>query len=311
MDSFYVNLFSNVGGSVHSKENPIAVFTTHLSSAIKVEEDFEVALSEISFTNSWYNLNKPGLILFADNQGGNLLTSVVLPGRYKNKKSLVDACNNAIKDYNQSGYDHNNVVIGVNSPLVRGPIPYLREDPVTGIVSDARSSAARAAGPPCFNVYYDDQLRGLLGSLISPPIKEIADSQAMKEMSLWSGARNNDIGVKSIKEIDSKAPTQDNFSEHGDLTGGLRSILVYTDIVKFSHVGDKQAPLLKVVHISSNSAYEEQIHCAFESPEYRPLLNRSIQQIRIALYDDAGSVIPFRFGRVRCTLHFRPKHGFR
>lgn len=301
MDSFYVNLFSNVGSQSSARpNNDIAVFDTLLSTGLTLDEDFEVCLTEISFTNSWYNLNSDALVLFSDQSVGGFITDTVKAGRYATKEALVDAVNIVVESLNLTRYVN---VADIGNELI-DTLPILGVDQATGIVSCATSNITKSR----FKAYFDDQLRGLLGGLISPPLNEIADEEALREMTRWM--RNKSPKGASIKELTNEVSS--NLPDHGDLTGGLRSVLVYTDIVRFSYVGDKLAPLLKVVHIPSRSRFEEQVFCGFESLEYRPLTNRNIQQIQIALYDDVGQVIPFRFGRVRCTLHFRPaRNGFR
>ncbi len=59
-NSFYITLPSNVKSEFF--ENTVANFKTKLAKRIELEGEWEVGLAAISYTYSWYNLSKNGLV---------------------------------------------------------------------------------------------------------------------------------------------------------------------------------------------------------------------------------------------------------
>ena len=105
--SFYVTLPSNVQS--HSKEENLCnSYKTTLAQRIELEGDWEVGLSEISYTNSWFNITRPMRIGTAirgmpeDDQLGVFRITPVLyyipPGRY-DVKTLVSHINDVLRCY--------------------------------------------------------------------------------------------------------------------------------------------------------------------------------------------------------------------
>lgn len=92
MDSFHLTLPSNVRSS---KRNTLATYETILPHTLMLDGEWKVGLSEIQFTNSWFNItNKssrvslyvPHLTRLYQNE-----SNYVEPGRYEDITTLVDA----------------------------------------------------------------------------------------------------------------------------------------------------------------------------------------------------------------------------
>ena len=77
-----------------------------------------------------------------------------------------------------------------------------------------------------------------------------------------------------------------------DLRRGFESICVYSSIVEQRIVGDKIAPLLRIVPITER--YGHMVTARFDNVHYIPVLSREF-----------GSVETFERGKVTVTLHFR------
>ena len=89
-----------------------------------------------------------------------------------------------------------------------------------------------------------------------------------------------------------------------DLQYRAQTIYVYSDIVRDSIVGDKRAPLLRVVNV--NPKYGDTQTVAFQPLIYQPLSKTSFRQISVYLRDHTGQPIPFERGTVNVVLAFRP-----
>ena len=88
-----------------------------------------------------------------------------------------------------------------------------------------------------------------------------------------------------------------------DLSGGIHSLYVYTDVVENLPVGDTQAPLLRIVDATGNTG--ENVHRIFNPARYVAVNKRRFDSIEIDIRSDTGESIPFESGRLSTTLHFR------
>lgn len=57
MDTFRITLISNVQSN--ATDNRIGTFTTEIPKPIKLDETWRVGLSEISYSNTWFNIKTP------------------------------------------------------------------------------------------------------------------------------------------------------------------------------------------------------------------------------------------------------------
>ena len=89
-----------------------------------------------------------------------------------------------------------------------------------------------------------------------------------------------------------------------DLMFRAQTVYVYTDIVKHSIVGDKRAPLLRVVNVNPYLGDTQTV--TFQPLIYQPLSRSSFRQIAVYLRDSTGQPIPFERGAVTVVLAFRP-----
>lgn len=90
-----------------------------------------------------------------------------------------------------------------------------------------------------------------------------------------------------------------------DMSRGIDSIYLYSDIVETKLVGDTSAPLVGVIPLNNeygNMAYKE-----YASPVYTNLSKNNFSTIEIYLMDSGGRYIPFEFGKVTILLHFRKR----
>ena len=88
-----------------------------------------------------------------------------------------------------------------------------------------------------------------------------------------------------------------------DLRRGFESLYVYSSIVEPRIVGDKIAPLLRIVPITGRHA--EMVTAHFDHVQYIPVLSREFGSIETEIRDDTGRPVPFEHGKVTVMLHFR------
>ena len=90
-----------------------------------------------------------------------------------------------------------------------------------------------------------------------------------------------------------------------DLFLNMENIYVYSDIVKYSLVGNIYAPLLRIVPHEQKRRVGEYRNIQFQHRYYLPLNTQNINQNGIFLYDNQGELIKFKKGKVTVVLHFR------
>ena len=93
----------------------------------------------------------------------------------------------------------------------------------------------------------------------------------------------------------------------------IHSLMIYTDLVEYSFVGDAKAPLLRCFpfipklkggHIITTGQYMN--YQTFSNLQFRPLLKNSFHSIHIDLRDTSDEKIPFvSVGITRLVLMFR------
>jgi len=92
-----------------------------------------------------------------------------------------------------------------------------------------------------------------------------------------------------------------------DLNSNLQLMYIYTDIVKYSHVGDITAPLLRVCNVEGK--YGKQCRITYTHPHYIQVERSEIENIEIGINTELGQPMPYLGGKAVCTLHFRKRHS--
>ena len=102
------------------------------------------------------------------------------------------------------------------------------------------------------------------------------------------------------KEVISKTSTA---IREADLDHGFHDLYVYCDIIQPQYVGDALVPLLRIVPVEGKDG--ERISKSFIRPQYVPVSRKQFESIEVNIKRDTGETVPFEFGRVLLTLHFR------
>ena len=255
-------------------ENTLSNFTTHIPGEIKVEPSkWQVALQEISFRHSWYNiregynalykvyyllwdkeierlkeLNKsnPDCLMYDENDPRQITKRIEIPfGNYKNIRQLIDKLNEWEKE------DPRPIRFKVDKLTGKAEIKFF---PQCGLLMNGSDIAIRLG--------FDKELRHY--------------------------TRNNSETIKSNTIA---------------TLNRLDNVYVYTDIVENQHVGDFKVPLLRVVPVKSKFNEINWIH--YDKPHYLRLSRENISNIEINIRDETGEVVPFVSGKVIVTLVFQ------
>ena len=88
-----------------------------------------------------------------------------------------------------------------------------------------------------------------------------------------------------------------------DLRRGFESLCVYSSIVESRIVGDKIAPLLRIMPITGRHGEMATAH--FDQVQYMPVLSREFEDVEIKIRDYTGRPVPIEPGKGTVTLHLR------
>lgn len=292
MDNFYVTLPSSVRSTYFT--NTLADYVTHLPRAIELDGAWEVALVELSFTKSWYNVNTPQEVGIRINVPGSrsyIKDLRILPGRYSiadlilNVNTMLAAHSNEYDEVPIAGTETKERVKRIIRELNSRSIisaPYITVNKVKrkAVVTFGLDSKGSLVIP-----VMGDELRGLLGFSLDDEKDIMPDP--------------TDVHRRITKETERAY----------DIEAGIYAVYIYSDIVKPNLIGDTSARCLRVVSIPSERSFGENCSMAFVNPSYLEVSNRRFKNIHVTLKDKTNENIPFQFGETLLKLHFRKKYA--
>ena len=119
------------------------------------------------------------------------------------------------------------------------------------------------------------------------------------EAKLYFGDTGYVLGF-SPEEVISKSSTAER---EVDLEHGFHDLYVYCDIIQPQYVGDTLVPLLRIIPVEGEDGQRISKSCV--RPQYLPVSRKQFESIEVNIKRDTGEPVPFEFGRVLLTLHFR------
>ena len=146
-----------------------------------------------------------------------------------------------------------------------------------------------------------------LGSIVSA-VTTIAEMTYTDENPRLGGT---DIGLRKSatvflppKETADVPYTYCKEAEHVvQMDEGFDTIYVYMDVVESRIFGDSVAPLLRALPVGGSNGVT--VSDRFTNIHYVPLLYAHFKSIEINIRYDTGRFVPFEYGKVTMTLHFR------
>ena len=245
MDSFTIELVSNASGGFFP-ENTLSSFTNFLPEQVKLEGQWEVAISQISYPSMYQN--KPegkfklngGEIQVDKKLSKSTSTYSIEPGLYTSFTDIVEAKNRLIQERNI----HNETCITVKVSCRTQKIVIMLANDSSGLAFCSTD----------------------LGHIF---VKNVG----------------NEFGVMLI----GKGPHEPKSAF--DVVR-IQSLMIYSDIVEYSIVGDTKAPLLRYFlfisklkggNIITTGQYMN--YQTFSYLQFRPLLKNSFHSIHIDLRD--------------------------
>lgn len=265
-DEFYIVLPSN-SSMQYYPDNKTTRYTTHLPQCLTLHGDWAVSLAEIQIP----------------------LTMMHVPP--EGEQNFINFVTNAVRRPPDTGVDANYKEDRVSVP----PGVYRSIDKLLETINDI----------PCVSGHLRFQCRrnGYVA------VTRICDTCTNLEHSFYfSAVLNKILGFSHSRGVVVRSDTEYTDQRPAGLTNGIPNMLfVYTDICEPYITGDVHTPLLRVVPstVTDNYNYGSVKIRNFSPPRFIPLLRTNFQTITIDIRDEFGESIPFEYGTLTVTLHFR------
>lgn len=274
-NGFYMTVVSNASMDLYP-ENTQAVFRNILNEPLDLK-NYEVALVEISYTETWFNVQDDfdALFISKEEEATDPLT-----------KAPIDLVNSKSKPINQ-----------LNIKVEKGYYP-TNKSFFEYLNKKLAKHAEFGFGDKTFNYIgvrqeVEINLPKGVNMLLSKTMCEVTGFES-KLLGGYRMLQNLSDVSKVIKP------------EYGcDIHRGLYTFFIYCDLVKPQMVGEQRVPLLRNVGIKTRKGVK-QVTETFNSPHYMPLSKQYFENIEVHIKDDQGQPISFQRGKTLVKLHLRP-----
>ena len=308
MENFYISVSSNLKTS-HFPKNKISHFKFQLPKPIDLFGFWEVALIDIAFPQTWYNVSEEMSIIKVTSSDGTVQSIQIPYGFYKCASDLLEVINNQLPDYIRSiSYDFRQEKIRVKLFKGQAIFFHIKLAQMLRLVSNYLSYDLdnKYGGE-----YLDKaQRRGLniLSAHERRPINykiKIKKVSKIKNQVINNTEENHDtiVHVKNKRRprhsyIRIYSKNTINMNHHID------SLYIYSNIINNTIIGNIEAPILRIVP-KDNVKYLSDITKHILNRIYVKVKYPEIRVIEIMIRDNLGNMIDFKFGKVILTLHFR------
>ena len=267
---FYMTLPSNASMKTHL-DNTLTHYITDLPQRIDLTGEWECGLAEIQYPHTWYNVTEDDVWLFLNEIDDPDVTrrTKLSCGYYDDPLTLMYHIN---KGLHSLWSEKTRVQMSYSSVTQKMT---LHMTPNTVFIIPNHSSTASMLG-------------------FRTPVA--SDREAVTSSS-----------VSDLHPSDSSYPFHVEANDVVNMTQGFNTLYVYTDIVASRIVGDTLAPPLRALPISGR--HGDILSDRFNNIHYVPLLCSTFHSIEVDIRDDMGRHVPFEYGRVTVTLHFRRRRA--
>lgn len=271
VEDFFIVLPSNTPSVFDRDKNTMASYTVNLPRDITFHGDWYIGLTEITYTKSWISIENNHLLGIMK-RGKLIETGDVIPRKPTSIPALIQWLNMKLSAF----WNSNNYFLGEfdtknDPPYFMFPENELFIKVFPGSITSEREEQTY------FWPHVGEEIMKVLG--LATPLHLRPDL------------------------MDSGAPVQG--VRKPDLSVGIDALFVYSDVVSPTIVGDTAANILKVVPVTRAIDYGENVDVIFPHPYYYKVSKREVSRILINIKDETGNTVPFEFGRVIVTLHFK------
>lgn len=284
-NSFIIELVSNASMDLY-KDNTLSAFTNFLPEQFNLKGPWEVALLEIGLPTQIFNIFEGEFeYTYKDSMSRAFYQLNVPKGKYESVEEIGDAMSKAIREGSE-----------------RNPFWSSYGKQITFDNDRIKLELNKDNGRCTYDFPHGHQSRDVDKPLESIWIKSydlysvLGDSQRIVMSNLY-------YNIDPLRDYTLPLPVDFQL---------VHSVMIYTDIVDHSIIGDTQAPILRTIPFvayDKNDNNQLLTTMTFTKPlQYRSLLKTSFHSIRIELRQPSGHFVPFTgVGVTRLTLLFRQK----
>jgi len=304
-NSFYLTLSSD-SSSILYPQNRTGKFRTNLASTIYLDGCWEVALSEIHYTNNWVNLRERALIEFSfqhyhadEKEDDPLTTPPPDPNRScsstpnKQRTKSIDSTPPLLTfqlAFEKGSYRSAQAICNLMTKMISNKMIQLDSSLKQYLLENKYPVEVRI--DPNTELLYVSCLPSLDVSIYTVESKELLKCFGVKE---------EPTGFYEVPLIGTNAV---------NLLGTNLAFYVVSNVVKYQYVSDTQLQLLRLVPIKAREKVSDRVHQLFDKPHYVPVSVTALSSIEIGLcFDDAcKSEVIFpsaSHSKIIVCLHFR------
>ena len=283
---FYLTLPSNASMKMYP-DNTLAHYITDLPRRIDLTGEWECGLAEIQYPHTWYNVTDEDVWFFLNekNPTGLVPSMKLASGYYRGPVTLMNRVNRGLR------------LMATDKTRAKLSYSMITQKITLHMSSDT-----------VFTIPYHSALAPMLGfreSIVtSPPAAPAADSTRQHDHPRPIGTSATVIiPPPPTHSPDGSYPFRKVAEDVVNMNRGFDTIYVYTDVVESRIVGDSVAPLLRALPVGG--IHGATVSNRFTNIHYVPLLYSHFKSIEMDIRDDTGRRVPFEYGRVTVTLHFR------
>ena len=302
----YLTLPSNSSQSFYPN-NEAGHFITQLPQTINLNDDYEVGLAEIQFSNNFQNVANDDVwveyeeLHWTPAEGGAAILKntkrVSVPnGLYETNNGFIAELNALVEDeLAENKFSAHFIAESQLKRITAGELAQNRvisPSQLKKIVDEAKKSKRkRKKKTPPFKFKYNPYTKKV--SLFHYYTQgELRLSEALVEILGMTQSTFSGIRVVEGKRI-------------MDLNQRVKGIFIYSDLVQSRPVGDFVVPLLRTLPPVDKA--RDTTHYLFEKPHYMSLARYQFDTVELLLTSDRGQPISFDNGHTIATLHFRRK----
>ena len=305
---FYITLPSNVKHDTF--ENKVTHYKTKLASTVQLENDWSVGLSTISYTKSWKEKREPGTVsvyyfLWRSKTIQKEITINLM--KYTLVEDIIDFINEELekigKEFKESDVVTKDGVTKTREITFEFPKLYLNPN---GNRVELQFSLLRNA---IVSLKMSDNLTRIFGFDKNKLDNFIESKHKIyrHKMKTWYIGKKVDFSWLDTTLQD--PPIKEELiyiaEEPYNLKDDFDNIYLYCNLVKHNFVGDSITQLLRLIEIPPDSKYRDQITVNYTNVFFHKLSMNEFDSIEVELKNDLNEHIPFLFGRVIITLHFK------
>jgi hypothetical protein len=312
----YISLPSN---SKEGTDNTTTKFRTNFDLPIRLEGDYEIAIVEAIYTQSWF-IN----VGFIDYSYADVLTNkswTLIPIKFYDGENLGEFClrmNDQIKEfilikiYNQR-YNFLQALYAIDNESSRNTIEKLNLNLYPSILYNTINLLANKS--ECLeNIkkteaeYLEAFSLSIINSRINVEFK--SKRQAIKfKGDLTKIMKLNETNLEShiYSPVNAFRQILNTTNLHNELDPICLqgTLFIYSDIGEYTYYGSQMMPLLRTLVIDYKNIGRTLIS-HFDTPHYIKVNKEEINSILIDIRDDQGEKIYFENSKITIKLHYRP-----